>query len=61
LVAARFLLEPFRRGAQIAILVIISIVFVQGDFPYFLRHSGSDWYVDAQAAVEPTTHTLPSH
>jgi 4-amino-4-deoxy-L-arabinose transferase-like glycosyltransferase len=56
LVAARFLLEPFRRVVQIAILLIIGTVFVLGDFPYFLRHDGPNWYVSAQAEAVTTSN-----
>jgi hypothetical protein len=44
LTAARFLFNPFRRAVQIALLLIVSTIFILGDFPYFLRHDGPDWY-----------------
>jgi hypothetical protein len=60
-VAARFLLEPFRRAAQIVILIIVTIVFVLGDFPYFLRHDSPNWYVTTRSEEEATVGSRPSH
>jgi hypothetical protein len=61
LVAARFLLEPFRKAIQIAVLIIITIVFVLGDFPYFLRHDSPNWYATTTAEIETTPDSRPSH
>jgi 4-amino-4-deoxy-L-arabinose transferase-like glycosyltransferase len=61
LVAARFLLEPFRRAMQIAILIVISIVFILGDFPYFLRHDSPNWYVTTSSEAATTASPRPSH
>jgi len=51
LVASRFLLAPFRRTIQVALLVAISTVFVYGDLPYFLRHAGNAWFARSDPAV----------
>jgi hypothetical protein len=51
LVASRFLLAPFRRTIQVALLVVISTVFVYGDLPYFWRHAGDAWFARDDPAV----------
>jgi hypothetical protein len=59
-VMARFLLEPFRRTWQIAIVVVISAVFILGDVPYFQRNAGPDWFAGAPIEAKSTTDALPS-
>jgi hypothetical protein len=54
LVAARFLLLPFRRAFRVLLLVVVSLVFLAGDLPYFLRHATEAWYHGS----EQTTPTI---
>jgi hypothetical protein len=51
LVAARSLLEPFRRTVRFGLLVIVSAVFIYGDFPYFWKNAGDGWFTQANASV----------
>jgi hypothetical protein len=44
LLLARFLLLPFRRSIQIALVIIVAAIFVMGDFPYFNRNVGEGWF-----------------
>ncbi len=49
LVSARFLLEPFRRAIRVALLVVVSAIFVYGDLPYFSRQAGDAWFRPGEA------------
>ncbi|NIM00720.1 MAG: DUF2142 domain-containing protein [Acidobacteria bacterium] len=59
LVTARFLLGPFREAIRVALLVVVSAVFIYGDLPYFLRHAGDAWFGAAgSVSAEPQAQGL---
>jgi len=39
-----YLLKPFNRKIQVFLLIVISLYFIWGDFPYFLEHAGPGWF-----------------
>lgn len=43
LLMAEFLLRPFQRPIQWAVLLLVAAVFIAGDFPYYLEHVTPEW------------------
>jgi len=43
-IVAYYLITPFKRSFQIAILTLVSLYFICGDYPYFLFNVTSDWW-----------------
>jgi hypothetical protein len=59
LIVAWSLLRAFRRITQVAIVVLVSAVFMLGDLPFFIRHASPNWF--ATPSPEEETVVRPSH
>jgi hypothetical protein len=44
LLAAHHLLSPWRKPLQVALVLLVGLVFVSGDFPYFYRKATGQWF-----------------
>jgi hypothetical protein len=54
LVLARSLLDRFGKGGQVAILIVVAVVFILGDLPYFKSHASETWFAQHEAeSVQP--------
>lgn len=61
LVIARFLMLPWRHLGRIIVAIVLAAIFLLGDFPYFLRHDGPNWYVTARSETTTPSNARPSH
>ncbi len=43
LMMAEFLLRPFQKWGQIIVVVVVAVVFIMGDFPYYLSRVTAVW------------------
>jgi hypothetical protein len=42
---AQYLLTPFRKKIQVALVVLVGSIFILGDFPYFYWHATQKWFI----------------
>jgi hypothetical protein len=41
---SQYLLTPFRKKIQFALVVLVGAMFILGDFPYFYWHATQKWF-----------------